>query len=164
MTDIEDKILKAIGDDIIEQIRAVFASDVGINSKVGKNTLKDSNLSEQLQYNIVPTNKGGAINVEANFYMVYIEWDRPPKYGKRPPVKEIIKWLKRKHIVSKNSTVKEVEKKAYLISRAIWRDGWKGRKLTPKIMEAIENHWENKASMYIFDELTKIIEDKFEEL
>ena len=67
MTDIEDKILKAIGDDIIEQIRAVFASDVGINSKVGKNTLKDSNLSEDLRYNIQPTNKGGAINVEANF-------------------------------------------------------------------------------------------------
>ena len=43
MTDIEDKILKAIGDDIIEQIRAVLASDVGINSKVGKHTLKDSN-------------------------------------------------------------------------------------------------------------------------
>ena len=164
MTDIEDKILKAIGDDIIEQIRAVFASDVGINSKVGKNTLKDSNLSKDLRYNIQPTNKGGAINVEANFYMVYIEWDRPPKYGKRPPVKEIIKWLKRKHIVSKNSTVKEVEKKAFLISRAIWRDGWKGRKLTPKILEAIENHWETKASMYIFTELTKIIEEKIEDI
>lgn len=164
MTDIEDKILKAIGDDIIEQIRAVFASDVGINSKVGKNTLKDSNLSKDLRYNIQPTNKGGAINVEANFYMVYIEWDRPPKYGKRPPVKEIIKWLKRKHITSDNPKIKTVEQFAFLISRAIWRDGWKGRKLTPKILEAIENYWDTKASAYIFDELTKIIEEKFEEL
>ena len=164
MTDIEDKILKAIGDDIIEQIRAVFASDVGINSKVGKNTLKDSNLSKDLRYNIVNTNEGGAINVEANFYMVYIEWDRPPKYGKRPPTKAIIKWLTRKNITSDNPKVKIVERFAFLISRAIWRDGWKGRKLTPKILEAIENHWNTKASAYIFDELTKIIEEKFEEL
>ena len=96
--------------------------------------------------------------------MVYIEWDRPPKYGKRPPLKAIINWLKRKHITSDNPKVKTVEQFAFLISRAIGGDGWKGRKLTPKILEAIENQWDTKASAYIFDELTKIIEEKFEEL
>ena len=93
-----------------------------------------------------------------NHYIGYIEWDRPPEYGDPPPVIEIIKWLRRKHIVSSNENIKSV---AYVISRSIWKKGHKGRKIFDMLDKYVDSGFENKYADMIFDALFKEVDDYF---
>ena len=68
-------------------IEAVFEDDsVSNNIKVGRNTLADSRLRYDLYVEQMP---GDDVVLQALFnnYVVYLEWDRPPFYGKQPPPK-----------------------------------------------------------------------------
>lgn len=153
------KIINGIAEDFVEQMRMVMDSDIGINSKVGKNTLTNSNLYNQLEYNTIDTGKGTAINIMANFYIVYIEAGRPPRHKKAPPVNAIKDWLERKHIKPDNKNITTVEQLAFVISRAIWRDGYKPRKITPAFMEALDKRWDETTSMQLFDYFVHTIEE-----
>lgn len=153
------KIINGIAEDFVEQMRMVMDSDIGINSKAGKNTLTNSNLYNDLKYNTIDTGKGTTINIMANFYIVYIEAGRPPRHKKAPPVDVIVDWLIRKDIVPKNENVKEVERIGYAVSRAIWRDGYKPRKITPAFMEALDKRWDETTSMQLFDYFVHTIEE-----
>ena len=93
-----------------------------------------------------------------NHYMGYIEWDRPKEYGNPPPVLEIAKWLRRKHIVSSNENIKSV---AYVISRSIWKKGHKGRKIFDMLDKYVDSGFENKYADMIFDALFKEVDDYF---
>lgn len=152
------KIIQAISKDIVEAARDIMASDIGINTKVGKNTLVGSNLYNQIKQSWKETGDNVVIDTFFNHYISYIEWDRPPKYGKMPPVLEIIKWLRRKHIVSSNKNIKSV---AYVISRSIWEKGWKGRKILEALDKYVDSGFENKYADMIFDALFKEVDDYF---
>ena len=139
------KVLQEITNDILKGVRDIMDSDVGINQKVGINTLHNSNLYNQIKQSWKETGDNVVIDTFFNHYISYIEWDRPPKYGKMPPVFEIIKWLRRKHIVSSNKNIKSV---AYVISRSIWEKGW-------------DSQFENKYADMLFDALFKEVDDYF---
>lgn len=143
------KVVQAISDDIVKAVREIMDSDVGINSKVGINTLSGSNLYKQIKQSWKEGNNI-VIDTVFNGYIDYIEWDRPPKYGKRPPVLEIAKWLRRKHIVSSNENIMSV---AYAVSYAIWRDGWKGRKIFDTLDNYVDKQFDSKYADLIFDGL-----------
>lgn len=151
------KIIQEITNDIVKGARDIMASDVGINQKVGKNTLVGSNLYKQIstqfkqEDNIV-------INLFFNHYIEFIESGRMPKKGKRPPVLEIAKWLRRKHIVSSNENIMKV---AYAVSYAIWRDGYKSRKIIEALDKYVDSQFENKYADMIFDALFKEVDDYF---
>lgn len=152
------KVIQEITQDILKGARDIMDSDIGINQKVGKNTLVGSNLYNQIKQSWKETSDNVVIDTFFNHYLSYIEWDRPPKYGKMPPVLEIIKWLRRKHIVSSNKNIKSV---AYVISRSIWEKGWKGRKITEALDKYVDSNFDNRYADMILDALFKEVDDYF---
>ena len=93
-----------------------------------------------------------------NYYIEYIESGRKPKRGKRPPTREIVKWLKRKHIVSSNENINSV---AYVISRSIWTDGYKSRKIIEALDKYVDSNFDEKYADMIFDALFQEVDNYF---
>lgn len=139
-------IVMEFSKDIMALVRMVMESNVGINSKVGVNTLVNSQIYNTLS--VKATNDGDLIfDIILNDYLVYIENGRR-KGAKMPPVEPIIRWARSKGIPTDNSTI-------YLIRRAISRDGIKARPFMAHVMEEIDREWEGVA-----DELfNKIMEE-----
>ena len=152
------KIIQEITEDIVKGARDIMASDVGINQKVGKNTLVGSNLYKQISTSWKETGDNVVIDTFFNHYIEFIESGRMPKKGKRPPVFEIAKWLRRKHIVSSNENIMKV---AYAVSYVIWRDGYKARKILEALDNYVDSQFENKYADMIFDALFTEVDDYF---
>lgn len=153
-------IIRAISKDIVEAARRIMASDVGINQKTKppKNTLVGSNLYKQIKRSWKEDGDNIVIDTFFNDYIGYIEWDRPPKYKKRPPTREIVKWLQRKHIVSSNENINSV---AYVISRSIWKKGWKGRKILEALDKYVDSNFDEKYADMIFNALFQEVDNYF---
>lgn len=143
-------IVMEFSKDIMALVRMVMESNVGINSKVGVNTLVNSQIYKTLS--VRATNDGDLIfDIILNDYLVFIENGRR-KGAKMPPVEPIVRWARSKGIPTDNSTI-------YLIRRAISRDGIKARPFMAHVLEEIDGEWDGVA-----DELfNKIMEeiDKF---
>ena len=151
------KIIQEITEDILKGVRDIMAADIGINQKVGKNTLVGSNLYKQISTQF-KQDDNIVINLFFNHYIEFIESGRMPKKGKRPPVFEIAKWLRRKHIVSSNDNIMKV---AYAVSYVIWRDGYKARKILEALDNYVDSGFDNKYADMIFDALFKEVDDYF---
>ena len=149
-------ICREITQDIIKAAREVMASSVGVNDKVGKNTLADSNLSRQIDWSI-QFGDDVVIQTLFNYYIQSIEEGRKPQTGEMPSEGEIIKWMRRKHIVSSNKNIRSV---AFLIRRAIWRDGYHARPVMKTLSKKTDALWEKWAEQ-LFDTLIKDINDFF---
>lgn len=142
------KVMYAIGKDIAKIVRTVMESNVGINSKVGVNTLSNSNLYNDLS--VIATNDGDLVfDLMLNDYLTFIESGRR-KGAKMPPVEPIIRWCRQKGIPTDNSTV-------YLIRRAISRDGIKARPFMVHVFEEIDREWDSWA-----DEIFNLIMDEID--
>ena len=152
------KVIREITEDILKGVREIMDSNVGINQKVGINTLHNSNLYRQIKQSWRENDDNIVINTFFNYYIEYIEWDRPPRYGKMPPVFEIIKWLRRKKIVSSNENIKSV---AFAISRSIWEKGWKARKILETLDKYIDSEFDKRYADMIFDALFEEVEKLF---
>lgn len=146
------KIIKSFAEDIVEEARKIMASNVGVNEKTGTNTLKDSNLYKQIDWSFRQEGEDIIIDTLFNYYIVYIEWTRPPGYGKMPPIDAIVKWLKRKHIVPNNKNIRST---AFLIARAIQRDGHRGRPILATLFKNTDEKWDKELSYKLFNEIIK---------
>lgn len=151
-------ICREIAQDIVRAAREVMASSVGINDKVGKNTLVDSDLSKQIDWKIDFSGERVIIDTLFNYYIQFIEEGRKPQTGKMPPEDAIIKWMRRKHIVSSNRNIRSV---AFLIRRAIWRDGYNARPILKTLSDNVDNLWETKWADQLFEALIKDINEYF---
>lgn len=144
------KIVMEFSKDLMQLVRMVMESNVGINSKTGSNTLINSQIYNTLS--VKATNNGDLIfDIILNDYLVYIENGRR-KGAKMPPIEPIIRWAKSKGIPTDNSTI-------YLIRRAIARDGIKARPFMAHVMEEMDREWNGLA-----DEIFNVImeeTDKF---
>lgn len=144
------KIIMEFSKDIMALVRMVMESNVGINSKVGVNTLVNSNIYKTLS--VKATNDGDLVfDIILNDYLVFIENGRR-KGAKMPPVEPIVRWCKQKGIPTDNSTI-------YLIRRAISRDGIKARPFMAHVMEELDSEWDGVADE-IFNVIIQEI-DKF---
>ena len=152
------KIMREITLDILKGAREIMDSDIGINQKVGINTLSGSNLYNQIKWNFQQNEDNIVIDLFFNHYIEFIESGRMPKKGKRPPVFEIAKWLRRKKIVSSNENILKV---AYAVSYAIWRDGYKARKITESLDKYVDSNFDEKYADMIFEALFKEVDDYF---
>lgn len=144
------KIVMEFSKDLMQLVRMVMESNVGINVKTGSNTLINSQIYNTLS--VKATNNGDLIfDIILNDYLVYIENGRR-KGAKMPPVEPIVRWAKSKGIPTDNSTI-------YLIRRAIARDGIKARPFMAHVMEEMDREWKGLA-----DEIFNVImeeTDKF---
>lgn len=140
-------VVMSFSRDIMALVRMVMDSNVGINSKVGRNTLTNSDIYRTLQ--VAATNDGDLVfDIILNDYLVYIENGRR-KGAKMPPVEPIVNWCKKNGIPTDNSTV-------FLIRRAISRDGIKPRPFMAHVMEEIDKGWNESVADELFN---KIIEE-----
>ena len=146
------KIIKSFAEDIVEEARQIMASNIGINEKTGTNTLKNSDLYKQIDWSFREEGEDIIIDTLFNFYITFIEWERPKNYGKMPPISAIQKWLVRKHIAPLNKNIRST---AFVIARAIQRDGHKGRPILATLFKNTGEKWDNEWSYKLFNEIIK---------
>jgi hypothetical protein len=150
------KAIEVIGKEIVKLAQYIMDSDIGINEKVSKNTLKDSKLKSDILTNIIE-NDNIVINTLFNNYIVYLEWDRPPFYKKTtgiPPIKALIPWARKNGISTDNSTL-------YAIAYAIFRDGHKGRPILAMLDKNVDNYWNDKWANDLFESIIKELNNYF---
>lgn len=146
------KIVMEFSKDLMQLVRMVMDSNVGINTKVGRNTLSDSDIYNTLS--VRATSDGDLIlDIVLNDYIQYIESGRR-KGAKFPPVEPIVRWCKEKGIPTDNSTI-------FLIRRAIARDGINPRPIMAKVFEELDRAWDNEWSDRLFDIIMETINKFF---
>lgn len=148
------KIIKSFAEDIVEEARQIMASNIGINEKTGTNTLKNSDLYKQIDWSFREEGEDIIIDTLFNFYITFIEWERPKNYGKMPPISAIQKWLVKKHIAPLNKNIRST---AFVIARAIQRDGHKGRPILATLFKNTDEKWDKEFSYKLFNEIIKSI-------
>lgn len=148
MTAIEET-LHVLSNRLIEIVKEIMVSKIGVNDKTGKNSLADSSLLNTIK----PYVKEPFVGFFVNDYIDYIESGRRPKKGKFPPPEVIAQWCDSVGIKSDASTV-------FLISRAIWRDG-----ISPRpILATLEDKLEEEAIQPQLDNIFEIITQPLEEI
>lgn len=142
------KQLKIMGEEVKAIIMSVMASDKGINKKVKKNTLVNSDIYNDIEYDVKDSE---LINILVNDYIDYIERGRSP--GTYPPPLVIAKWCERKGLPTDNSTV-------FLICRSIYKKGIAPRPIFDGkngVFDEVDKHIDSWT-----DEIFEIISEGFE--
>lgn len=144
--------ISKIADDLLALAAVVLEDDtISANEKVGRNTLRESALRGDLEATISQTNgEDPVIRALFNHYVVYLEWTRPPKYKKKPPISVLKEWAAKNGIPTDADTL-------WRISYAIWRDGHKGRPIFATIDRELDglfmDDWADKLYGAITDNL-----------
>lgn len=148
-----------IADDLLALATLVLEDDsISTNTKVNKNTLANSQLREDLAATIGISggSEDAVIKALFNNYVVYLEWDRSPKYGSPPPISALKDWAEKNGIDTDAGTL-------YAISYAIWRDGHTGRPIfatMDKLLDGLYmDDWAPQLKDAIFDQLDKLFND-----
>lgn len=153
-----DKVIHAIAEDMTVIAQLILESDnVSVNKKTGINTLANSNLKNDIS-STVSFFGDGQINISAvfNYYIDFLEWDRPPEYGKSgPPIDVLREWALSHDVPTDNSTL-------FAISRAIWRDGHKGRPILLTLGNEMEDSFNAEYYEKIFDAIIDELTNFFE--
>lgn len=145
------RVMYEIGKDIAKLVREIMDSNVGMNMKVGKNTLSDSDLYRELS--VRSTSDGDLVfDIMLNDYIQYIENGRR-KGAKFPPIESIIQWCRKKGLPTDNSTI-------FLIRRAISRDGIAARPIMARVFDELDRNWNDGWADHIFNKIMEHI-DKF---
>ena len=143
-------LAKAFAEDVMNITADIMASNLMVNKK-GINTIAPgSNIFKEMK-----AKASGNIVIELllNNYVKYIESGRK-KGSKFPPLEPIVQWAKKRGIKTDNSTI-------FLIRRAIAEDGIKPRPFMYKVLNTIDKKWDGEWSSELFQELTKIIDEFF---
>lgn len=145
-----------ITDDFYALITAVFEDDsISTNTKVNKNTLAESALKYEL-YIEERASDNVVLQALFNHYVVYLEWDRPPKYGSQPPIDALKGWAEKNGIDTDAATL-------WAISYAIWRDGHAGRPIFATLDKELDklftNDWADQLRDAITDKLDLYFND-----
>ena len=146
------KIVMEFSKDLMTLVRMVMESNVGINQKVGRNTLTSSEIYKTLS--VKATNDGDLVfDIILNDYLTFIESGRR-KGAKFPPVEPIVRWAKSRGIPTDNSTI-------YLIRRAISRDGIKPRPIMQYVLEEVDKEWNDGLADKLFEKIIEVIDNFF---
>lgn len=144
------EIIELLSVSFLDAFKMILSSNVGINAKSGKNTLKSSELANTAVSNHT-ANKDGDIITQliVDDYIQFIESGRR-KGAKFPPVAPIVKWCKKNGIPTDNSTV-------FLIRRAISRDGIPARPIMNLVWNEMEHRMDSHFYEMIFEKITEEI-------
>ena len=142
---------KVFAEDVMNITADIMASSVMVNNKVGRNTIAPN--SDIFKEMYAKASGNIVIELLLNDYVQYIESGR--KAGSKfPPLEPIVQWAKKRGIKTDNSTM-------FLIRRAIAEDGIKPRPFMHKVLNTIDKKWDGEWSSELFQELTKIIDEFF---
>lgn len=140
-------VVEAIATDVLTLAHLILETDnISVNKKTGKNTLKDSALNANVATSVSEIQGEFVIKAIFNHYINYIEWDRPKKYGKKPPIDSLRDWAISRGLPTDNNTL-------WAISTAIWRDGHTGRPILAVLEKEIEEAFEKEYFDKIFESL-----------
>ena len=142
---------KAFAEDVMNITADIMASSVMVNNKVGRNTIAPN--SDIFKEMYAKASGNIVIELLLNDYVQYIESGRK-KGSKFPPIEAIRQWAKNKLGKEDNLTI-------YKIRSAIVRDGIKPRPFMYKVLNTIDKKWDGEWSSELFQELTKIIDEFF---
>lgn len=124
-------VLNEISSELKGIIHSMMESDeYGINWKVNKNTLVNSDIYQTLSTKADESNLG-LIRIFINDYVEYIERGRPT--GIWPPVNAIAEWAQRKGLPSDNGHV-------YLYCKSIYENGIRPRPFLQASFQAIDDY------------------------
>lgn len=146
--------IKSLADEIVELVHSIMSSEAGVNKKIGKNTLIDSEVYRSVRSEI-NVSQSAIIDTLLNNYITDIEKGRPAG-AKKIPINVLRDWASRKGISTDNSVL-------YAIQNAIFRDGIEGRPILARtfaeIERAIGEKIEYRISELISEQLQGIFED-----
>lgn len=147
-------VVQKIAEEMVALMAQVMDSDVGVNPKVGKNTLVGSRLRESLAS--VARVQGDMLvaGVLANHYLDFIESGRR-KGAAAPPFSAIAEWCSRKGLPSDNSTV-------WRIRNAIVRDGIAARPVLSVFFDRVEGMFSETWSDMLFNVITDNLDKYFD--
>lgn len=145
-----NELQKHIKDEILTLFRLILESEHGINEKVGRNTLADSNLHDEAN---IQSDRIEDYNLFYNDYLEYIENGRKP-FAKKVPVQALIQWARRKNIPDDSSTI-------YAIRESIFQKGIKARPILQYFEQELDELFDNDLSDRIFDTITKKLDNIF---
>lgn len=151
-----EKVISKIAEEVVTLAILILEDDsISTNAKVNKNTLRES----ALRYNIDTSTgmfSGGDTVIRAlfNHYVTFIEWDRPPKYGKQPPISALKDWAEKNGIPSDNNTL-------WAISTAIWRDGHTGRPIFATLEKEVDKMFNEDWAEEIFNSVVEKLDTYF---
>jgi hypothetical protein len=151
-----EKVISKIAEEVVTLATLILEDDsISTNTKVNKNTLRES----ALRYNIDTSTgifSGGDTVIKAlfNHYVTFIEWDRPPKYGKQPPISALKDWAEKNGIPSDNNTL-------WAISTAIWRDGHTGRPIFATLEKEVDKMFNEDWAEEIFNSVVEKLDTYF---
>mgnify|MGYP003294899424 CR=1 FL=1 len=131
--------------EILSLFREVLSK--AINEK-SNTSLENSHLSHDAEVHHMEQGESELFNLMYNDYLDYIEWRRPPRYKKKPPIRVLIPWAKERGLPSDNRTL-------WAISTSIWLVGWKARPIIAPFETLLDERWEKYWSDLIFETLTK---------
>lgn len=135
------KAFNALAEDILSLFQQVLSSNVGINRKVGKNTLKDSRLARTA----IIKAEAPFINLIVNDYIEQIENGvKKKKYA--PEIYELREWARRKGIPTSNNVLRAIQ-------YSIWRDGITGRPIMKTFYNLLDKEWNSSYSVMLFNEI-----------
>lgn len=135
------KAFNALAEDILSLFQQVLSSNVGINRKVGKNTLKDSRLARTA----IIKAEAPFINLIVNDYIEQIE-NGVKKRTYAPEIYELREWAKRKGIPTSNDVLRAIQ-------YSIWRDGIIGRPIMKTFYNLLDKEWNSSYSNMLFNEI-----------
>ena len=146
-----DNIKKAILEDIKALFQLIMEDDrFGTNKKVNINTLKDSNVHDDVDVIL----NGNLFSLYYNDYLDYIQYGRKPK-ARKVPIKALYDWAVRKGIPTDNNTL-------YAIRESIYKQGIPSRPILSVFTQQLDREWDNTWSDKLFNEITKELEKYFE--
>lgn len=125
--------------EILSLFREVLSK--AINKKSGT-SLENSHLSHDAETKHSEQGESELFTLLYNDYLPYIEWRRPPKYGKKPPIRVLIPWCKERGIPTDNKTL-------WALSTSIWKFGWEARPIIAPFETLLDERWEKYWSDYI---------------
>ena len=148
-------LAKVFAEDVMNITADIMASNLMLNKK-GINTIApDSKIFKDMY---AKASGNIVIQLLLNDYVQYIESGREKSTKTKkvapPPIEAIRKWAKKKLGKEDNSTI-------FKIRSAIVRDGIKRRPFMYKVLETIDSKWDGEWSSELFQELTKIIDEFF---
>lgn len=145
------KYLETIAQEAKAILMSVMASEKGVNTKVGVNTLVDGRIFQEIETDVEDVE---LVNLLVNDYIQYIESGRRP--GTYPPPNVIAEWCQRRGIPSDNRTV-------YLICRSIYEKGIPARPIfdgNGGVWDMIDKEWSTWSEV-IFQTITDYLSEDF---
>ena len=115
--------------------------------EVTKDNIKHYELSKKIYFTLQVNSTVFEIEFNAPEYWKYANYGRGP--GKFPPISKIEEWIKRKKIApypTKSGRVPTRPQLAFLISRKIAKEGFKGSGFLEKSLKEQEDYWEDRIS------------------